>query len=49
MHQMGQHDRVDAATNSKQHLLPRGEEVLLSHMCYELLKHYLRIILRKRR
>ena len=35
VHQMGQHDRVDAATNSKQHLLPRGEEVLLLNVSYK--------------
>ena len=49
VHEMGEDHRVDTSANSKQHLLSRGEEVLLSHMCYELLKHYLRIILRKRR
>lgn len=35
VHQMGQHRRVDAATNSKQHLLPRGEEVLLLNVSYK--------------
>ena len=35
VHKMGQHHRIDAATNSKQHLLPRGEEVLLLNVSYK--------------
>ena len=33
IHEVGEHHRVDAATNGKQHLLPSGEEVLLSDVC----------------
>ena len=38
MGQMGQHHRIDTPANSQQHLLPRGEEVLL-HVGYKLRKH----------
>lgn len=36
VHQVGQYHRIDAATNSKQHLLPRGEEMLLLNVRYKL-------------
>lgn len=49
MHEMGEDDGVDSATNGKQHLLPRGEEVLLLNVGYETMKHYLMIILCIRR
>ena len=35
VHEVGEHHGVDAATNGKQHLLPRGEEVLLLNVSYE--------------
>lgn len=35
MHQMGQDHRIDTATNSKQHLLPRREEMLLLNVRYK--------------
>ena len=37
MHEMGQHHRVDTPANGQQHLLPGGEEVLLSDVGYETL------------
>jgi hypothetical protein len=37
MHEMGQHHRVDTPANGQQHLLPGGEEVLLSDVGYEAL------------
>lgn len=49
VHKVGKYHGVDASTNGKQHLLPRGEEVLLADVRYELLQHYLMIILRMRR
>ena len=39
VHEMGEDNGVDAPANGKQHLLPSGEEVLLSDVCYECLKH----------
>lgn len=36
MHQMGEDHGIDTATNSKQHLLPRGEEMLLLNVRYKL-------------
>ena len=38
-HEVGEDNGVDAPANGKQHLLPSGEEVLLSDVCYECLKH----------
>ena len=35
VHEVGEDHGVDAATNSEQHLLPCGEEVLLLDVCYE--------------
>ena len=35
MHEVSQNYGVDTTADSKQHLLPRGEEVLLNDMCYE--------------
>ena len=35
MHEMCQHHRVHTTTNSKQHLLPRREEMLLLNVGYE--------------
>ena len=49
MHKVRQDNGVYAPTDSKQHLLPSREEVLLTDVCYELLKHYLIIILCMRR
>jgi hypothetical protein len=37
MHEMSQHHRVDTPANGQQHLLPGGEEVLLSDVGYEAL------------
>lgn len=37
MHEMGQHHRIDTPANGQQHLLPSGEEVLLSDVGYEAL------------
>ena len=37
VHEVGEDDRIDSATNSQQHLLPRGEEVLLTDVVYEVL------------
>ena len=39
VHEVGEDNGVDAPANGKQHLLPSGEEVLLSDVCYECLKH----------
>ena len=35
VHEVGEDHGIDAATNSEQHLLPCGEEVLLPDVCYE--------------
>ena len=35
VHEMGEDNRVDTTTYSKQHLLPSGEEVLLLNVCCE--------------
>ena len=40
IHQMGKYRRVHTATNSKQHLLPRREEMLLLNVRYEPREHY---------
>ena len=37
VHEVGEDDRIDSATNSQQHLLPSGEEVLLTDVVYEVL------------
>ena len=41
VHEVGQDHRVDAPTNGQQHLLPGGEEVLLTNVGYEVLEHLL--------
>ena len=35
VHEVRQDSRVKATADSKQHLLPRGEEVLPGDVCYE--------------
>ena len=49
VHEVREDDGVDASANSKQHLLPRREEVLLGDVFNKTLKHYLIIILCIRR
>lgn len=49
VHEVREDDGVDASANSKQHLLPRREEVLLGDVFNKTLKHYLTIILCIRR
>ena len=49
MEKMGHADRIATTANGKQHLLPRGEEVLLTNIVYEPPKHQRRIIFFMRR